>query len=266
LTLRPLSPPAVALAPPAAPAAPIVLELRGRADYLGAVSVILAMSDGHRPLQPVVVQIVEPVGLPSVLHLGEAGEGLPVDLTLDGGGHRLRRCRVSLAGRRVVVRDLHLEPEGLAGDALVVDATQAVELHNLSVTGAGRAPPGRGPRGAGRSVLLSASGPSVRVVAEGVSVLDAGSPGSVVLMGQGQGSFGEVDWVEGRFGGNIDPTFVTGGVTLIRARGTQHMGAGRLLSALPSTLLLEDWTEVPASQALLDAWRQAARGALGAPG
>lgn len=243
-----------------------MLELRGRADYLGAVSVILAMSDGHRPLQPVVVQIVEPVGLPSVLHLGEAGEGLPVDLTLDGGGHRLRRCRVSLAGRRVVVRDLHLEPEGLAGDALVVDATQAVELHNLSVTGAGRAPPGRGPRGAGRSVLLSASGPSVRVVAEGVSVLDAGSPGSVVLMGQGQGSFGEVDWVEGRFGGNIDPTFVTGGVTLIRARGTQHMGAGRLLSALPSTLLLEDWAEVPASEALLDAWRQAARGAVGAPG
>ena len=205
---------------------------------------------------PLEIYLGTEVELPSSLVWGNLMEYPNVDVSVFGGDRLLVGVHLCIEGRRVRLSQLRLDANKRGGQLLELVGTEAIEVDDLILTNTPEVPRNKGSRVQVGALKLTAAGPSVHARVKGLLLLDHLAVGSVRVGGMGGGSrFAEVLFQQGRAAHVKMPAFVLGEVDVFSAGEMEVMGSGSVVSAMPSTLVLEAPVVSPEDPARLAAWR-----------
>jgi hypothetical protein len=190
---------------------------------------------------PLEIHLAPDIHLSGSISWGVADEDEPaLDISVFGGGQTLQGVRLRIAGRRVRVSGLKMDAAGRQAVLLDLVATETIEVKDVVVT---NTPAQRQNRGAQQAVIplaLTAAGPAVRALLERVLLLDHRATGALQVGGWGGSSrFTEVILKDSRAAASAMPVISLGEVGVFSAPGTEVMGQGEAVGAMPRTLVSE---------------------------
>ena len=239
-----------------------VVTLKSKEDMVPIQKLILELSSMQKP-PPLEIRIEADFSDWWSLDWGNLLVGTPLDLQVDGGGHRLQGMKMRVEGRHVHLKSLRMDGDKREGCLLQLVASEEILLSDIVVGNTAPQARNSGGRIPTRTLQLSAAAPGVKARAERVLIVDVPASDGVYIGSRGGGAgFSEVQWEEGRAGAVAAPLFSLGEVNVFSAHGTRILGSGTAVRAMPSTALLEEPAVLPEDAALLAQWRAE----LAAPG